>query len=177
MVPWISLMFLVISPFIFLTLLIWVFSLIILVRFARGLSILFIFLRISFFFRWFFCKTFLVSLSLIWLLIYFFFISLLLLVLHLAYSCFSRSLTCSIRSFTWEFFVFLIYVFMAINFPLGLPLLCQLGSYKLCFHLIIFQELFYFLPYFFNNPLIMRQCVVQSPGFWVFSGALFVVMF
>jgi hypothetical protein len=41
MISWTSMVFVVISPFAFLILLIWVFSLLILVRFARGLSILF----------------------------------------------------------------------------------------------------------------------------------------
>jgi hypothetical protein len=42
-ISWISVVFVVISPVAFLILLIWIFSLLILVRFARGLSVLFIF--------------------------------------------------------------------------------------------------------------------------------------
>jgi hypothetical protein len=38
MISWTSMVFVVISPFAFLILLIWVFSLLILVRFARGLT-------------------------------------------------------------------------------------------------------------------------------------------
>jgi hypothetical protein len=60
MIPWISVLFVVISPFAFLILLIWVFSLI-LVRFARGLSILFIFSKTSLLFHWFFVFFFLFS--------------------------------------------------------------------------------------------------------------------
>jgi hypothetical protein len=48
MISWISLVFVVTSPVEFLILLLWVFSLLILVRFARGLSMLFIFQRRSF---------------------------------------------------------------------------------------------------------------------------------
>jgi hypothetical protein len=48
-----------------------------------------------------------------------FIISLLLLVLSFASCCFSRILRCSIRSFIWDLYVFLIYAFMAINFPLN----------------------------------------------------------
>jgi hypothetical protein len=50
MIPWISLVFVIISPFVFLILLIF---LLILVRFARSLSILFIFFqRTSFLIHW-----------------------------------------------------------------------------------------------------------------------------
>jgi hypothetical protein len=58
----------------------------------------------------------------------------------LACSHFTKSLRCSIRSFIWELSVLLIYAFMHINFPLGLPLLCPIGSGRLYFyyHLISF---------------------------------------
>jgi hypothetical protein len=60
MIPWISVVFVVISPFAFLILLIWVFSFLILVKFAKGVTILFIFsmnqlLFCSFFVFFFFC--------------------------------------------------------------------------------------------------------------------------
>jgi hypothetical protein len=50
--------FVVISPFAFLILLIWVFSLLILVRFARGLSILFIFSKNQLFVSLILCMVF-----------------------------------------------------------------------------------------------------------------------
>jgi hypothetical protein len=89
MIPWISLVFVVISPFSFLILIIWVFSLI-LVRFARGLSILFIFSKNQLFvlILCMFLFVSLVSSSLISALI--FIISLPLLVLGFAYSCCSK---------------------------------------------------------------------------------------
>jgi hypothetical protein len=46
-----------------------------------------------------------------------FLISLLLLVLGFACSCFSKSWRCSIRSFMWDLSVLLVYALMAINFP------------------------------------------------------------
>jgi hypothetical protein len=135
MIPWISVVFVVISPFTFLILLIRVFSLLILVRFARGLSILFNFAKNELFISLILCMVFVclfVSISLILALI--FIISLLLLVLGFACSCFYMSLRCSIGSLIWDLFVILVYALMAINFLLGLPLLCTIGSGRLCFH-------------------------------------------
>jgi hypothetical protein len=34
----------------------------------------------------------------------------------------------------WDLSVLLIYALMAINFPLRMPLLCPIGSCRLCFH-------------------------------------------
>jgi hypothetical protein len=92
--PWISLVFAFTSPFSFLILTIWIFSFLILVRFARGLSILFIFSKNQLFVSLIYCIFFLISISLILALI--FIISLLLVVLGFACSCFSRSLRCSL---------------------------------------------------------------------------------
>jgi hypothetical protein len=81
--------FVVISPFAFLILLIWVFSFLILVRCARGLSILFIFSKNQLFVSLILCMVFFClffSISLISALILI--ISFLLLVLGFAYSCF-----------------------------------------------------------------------------------------
>jgi hypothetical protein len=109
--PWSLLLSLL---FCFSFILIWVFSLLISVRFARGLSILFVFQRPAF--CLIDCMVFLVyfiNLALI------FIISFLLFFLGgLACSCFARSLRCSIRSFSWDLSVFLICALMAINFSL-----------------------------------------------------------
>jgi hypothetical protein len=59
-----SLVLVVISPFLFLILLIWVFSLFILVRYAKGLSILFIFSKNQFFVLLILCRVTLLSISL-----------------------------------------------------------------------------------------------------------------
>jgi hypothetical protein len=72
---------------------------------------------------------FLVSISLIPVLI--FVISLFLLVLGLACSCYSKSWKCSTRSFIWGLPVFSIYVFMAKNI-----LLFCLQALKFCLPLV-----------------------------------------
>jgi hypothetical protein len=63
--------------------------------------------------------------------------------------------------------MFLIYAVMVINFPL-------VGC---AFLFLKFQELFYFLHYFFDDPLFMEQRVVQFTGLWIFSAVSFVVEF
>jgi hypothetical protein len=90
------------------------FSLFILVRFARGLSILFIFSKNQLF----------ISLILCILFVCFYFINF---SPYFSYfspsacfgfccSCFSRSLRCSIKSLIWALSVLLIYALLAINF-------------------------------------------------------------
>jgi hypothetical protein len=63
--------------------------------------------------------------------------------------------------------VILIYSCLAINF-LNFPLRTAL-LIGFPFILIEFQELFYFFPYFFDDTLIMDQCIVQPPFVWIFS--------
>jgi hypothetical protein len=116
MITWICFVFVVMSPFAFLILLIWVFSVLILVRFDRGLSMLFILSKNQLFVSlilFIFCLF--VSISLI--LAFTFIISLLLFVLGFACSCYSRSLRCCIRSLIWDLSDLLIYALMSINFP------------------------------------------------------------
>jgi hypothetical protein len=104
MISWTSMMFVVISPFAFLILLIWVFSLLSLVRFFRGLSILLIFsknqLFVSLFFVFFFGFYF-IDFS-------FYFLLFLSFYLFWDFSCFSRSLRCCIRSLIWDLLVFVL---------------------------------------------------------------------
>jgi hypothetical protein len=114
MISWISMVFDVIPPFAFLILLIWVFSLLILVRFVRDLSILFVFSKNQHFVSLILCIFFSISLISILILL----ISFLLLVLGFACSYFSRSLSCSVRSLIWDLSILLIYALMAINFHL-----------------------------------------------------------
>jgi hypothetical protein len=106
--------FVVISPLALLILLIWVFSLLILVRFARRLSILFIFSKKQLFVSLILCMVFFgfyfVDFS-----SYFYYFSP---ILGFACSCFSSSLRCIVRALIWDLSVFLIYALMAINFPL-----------------------------------------------------------
>jgi hypothetical protein len=117
MIFWISVVFVVITPFAFLILLMWVFFS---PHFSQvwqaSVSLIYFFQEPVFCFivSSYFCLF--VSASLISALI--FIIFLLLLVLGFAYSCFSSSLRCSIRSLIWDLSVLLINALMAINFPL-----------------------------------------------------------
>jgi hypothetical protein len=98
-IPWISLVFIVTSSFSFLILLIWVFPLLILVRFARGLSILFIFPKNQLFVLLILCLFFLVSYFVgSGPYFYYFFPS----CFGFSLFCFSRSLRCTIRLFIWD---------------------------------------------------------------------------
>jgi hypothetical protein len=85
------------------------------VRFARGLSILFVFSKTIFLFSWFFVDFFCCCFYFINLGTYFYYFSL---VLGFACSCFSRSLRCRIMSLIWDLSDLLIYALMVINFPL-----------------------------------------------------------
>jgi hypothetical protein len=92
------LVFVVIFPFSFLISLIWVFYLLFLVRFGRGLSKLLIILKNQLLLTlWFF----------FWSLLYWFPFLLFIIFLLLVVLSFSRSLRCSIRLFIWDLSVFL----------------------------------------------------------------------
>jgi hypothetical protein len=108
---WISLVFVVVSPFPSLILLIWVFFLLFLVRLAKDLSIL-PFWRTNFLFNcWY--RLFSVSISLTSVLILI--ISFYLLIWGLANSYFSRSLMCIIRLFIWDLSSFLLLLFVCFD--------------------------------------------------------------
>jgi hypothetical protein len=100
----------------------------------------------------------LVSISLLSALI--FIISLLLLVLHLACSYFSRSLRCSIRLFIWDGSLFLIYALMAINFHLWTAFAVSHRFGRLHFHFLEFQELLF-------------SCLTSSVTHWSWSNVFF----
>jgi hypothetical protein len=127
MIPWISLVFLVISPFSFQILLIWVFFLLILVDLPAVCQSSLFFQRNSFCFL-ILCMDFFISILLIWALI--FIISLLLLALGLPYSCFSRYLRHSSRLSIWDLSVFLYMHSWLLAFHLGVPM----HSHRLCLH-------------------------------------------
>jgi hypothetical protein len=103
MIPWISLMFVVISPFSLLILLNWVFPSLFQSHFPVVCLSCLSFQRTSFLFHCFFYRLF-VSISLISALI--FIISQFLLLLSLTCSCLPRSLWCSTQSFIWIFLWF-----------------------------------------------------------------------
>jgi hypothetical protein len=117
MIPWISFVFVVISPFSFLILLIWVFDVLILVKFVTGLSILFIFSKNQLFvllilYMVFLKKFFSVSIS---ALIYHFSPSA---CLGFSLCLFFRSFRCSIKLLIWDLSLFSIDILMTVNFPL-----------------------------------------------------------
>jgi hypothetical protein len=85
-----------------------------------SVNLVYFFQRTCFLFCWYVDMGFfffLVSISLILAFIFYYFSSYTCFG-FLVCSCFSRSLRCSIRLFIWDLSVFLIYAFMAINFPL-----------------------------------------------------------
>jgi hypothetical protein len=91
------------------------------------------------------------------------------LVLSVACSYFSRSLTCRIRSFVWDLSVFLMKALIAINFHLGIAF--ALSPQVLVDYVFLFTKFhkhFDFFPYFLNDPLVMQQCVVQSTRLNIF---------
>ena len=107
----------VISPFSFLILLIWFFSLYFLMSLANGLSILFILSKNQLFGFVNFCYVSFVSFAFISAPI--FKISFLLLTLGFFISSFSNCFRCRVRLFIWLFSCFLKYACIAMNFPLS----------------------------------------------------------
>ena len=118
MVFCISAVSVVISPFSFLILFIWVLSLLFLVSLARGLSMLFTFSKNQLFVVLiYFCIVFWISILLISSVI--FMISFLLLPLHFVCSSFSSCFRWYVILSIWDFYSFLRKACITINFPLG----------------------------------------------------------
>ena len=113
----ISVLLLVISPFSFLILLIWFFSLCFLMSLANGLSILFIFSKNQLLALLIFAMVSFVSFAFISALI--FIISLLLLVLGFFIYSFSSCFKCRVRLFIWLFSCVLRWACIAMNLPLS----------------------------------------------------------
>ena len=116
MILWISTVSAVMSPFSFLILLIWVFSLCHLISLARGLSILLIFSKNQLFVSLILWIVFCVSILLI---------SALSLIISSLYSWvslllfFSRAFRCAVKSLMCAFSIFLMRALSAMNFPLS----------------------------------------------------------
>jgi hypothetical protein len=130
MIVWILLVFVIISPFSSLILLIWVFSHLCFVMLAKGLSILLIFSKNQPFVSLIFCIVFLVSISLISALI--FIIYLQLLVLSLVCSCFSRSLRYIRSLLIWQVSFFNVDL-IGTNFPLSTAFAVSYRFWKVVF--------------------------------------------
>ena len=116
MILCISVLSVVISPFSFLILLIWFFSLYFLMSLANGLSILFILSKNQLLVLLIFAMVSFVSFAFVSALI--FKISFLLLTLGFFISSFSSCCRCRVRLFIWLFSCFLRYACIAMNFPL-----------------------------------------------------------
>ena len=150
MILCISVLSVVISPFSFLILLIWFFSLCFLMSLANGLSILFILSKNQLLVLLIFAMVSFVSFAFIFALsfkIYF-----LLLTLGFFISSFSSCFRCRVRLFIWLFSYVLRYAYIAMNLPLSMLFQCPTGFGLLCFHfhsfLCIFWFLFLFLLWF-----------------------------
>ena len=116
MILCISVLSVVISPFSFLILLIWFFSLCFLMSLANGLSILFILSKNQLLALLIFAIVSFLSFAFISALT--FKISFLLLTLGFLISSFSSCFSCRVRLFIWLFSYFLRYAYMAMNLPL-----------------------------------------------------------
>ena len=123
MILYISVLFVVISPFSFL---IWFFSLCFLMSLANGLSIYLSFQRTSFWLCWFLLWSLLFLLHFISALI--FKISFLLLILGFFISSFSICFRCRVRLFLWLFSCFLRYACIAMSLPPLLFLIRQVWA-------------------------------------------------
>ena len=150
MILCISVLSVVISPFSFLILLTWFFSLCFLMSLANGLSILFILSKNQLLALLIFAMVSFVSFAFIYALI--FKISFLLLTLGFFISSFSSCFRCRVRLFIWLFSCFLRYACIAMNFPLSIAFTVFHRFGLLCFHfhsfLCIFWFLFWFLLWF-----------------------------
>ena len=148
MILCISVLSVVMSPFSFLILLIWLFYLYFLMSLANGLSIVFIFLKNQLSTLLIFAMVPFDSFAIISALI--FEISFLLLTLGFFISSFSSCFRCRVRLFIWLFLVSWGQPVMLWISLLGLLLLNPIGFGLLCFHfhlfLCIFLFHFWFLP-------------------------------
>ena len=145
MILCISVLFVVISPFSFLILLIWFFSLCFLMSLSNGLSILFILSKTQLWALLIFLMVSFVSFLFIYALIFKF--SFLLLTLGFFISFFSSCFRCRVRLFDF-FLVFWGMPVLLWTFPLGLLLQCPTDFGLLCFHFHSFLCKFWFLFWF-----------------------------
>ena len=141
----ISVLSVMISPFSFLILLIWFFSLFFLVSLANGLSILCVFSKNYLLALLIFAMVFFVSFSFISALILR--MSFLLLTLGFFISSFSSCFRCRVRLFAFFLVSWGMPVLLWI-FPLALLLLNPIGIGLLCFHFHLFLCIFWFLLWF-----------------------------
>ena len=145
MILCISLLSVVISPFTFLIVFNWFFSLCFLMSLANGLSILFILSKNQLLALLIFAMVSYVSFAFISALI--FKISFLLLTLGFLISSFCSCFRCRVRLFIWLFSCFLRYACNAMNFPLSTVFTVS-HRLLLCFHFHSFLCIIWFLLWF-----------------------------
>ena len=159
MILCISVLSVVISPFSFLILLIWFFSLCFLMSLANGLSILFFLSKNQLLALLIFAMVSFVSFAFISALI--FKIYFLLLTLGFFISSFSSCFRCRVRLFIWLFSYFLRYASIAMNFPLHTAFTV---SHR--FWIVAFSVSFICMH-------ILISSLISSVICWLFSSVLF----
>ena len=146
MILCISVLSVVISPFSFLILLIWFFSLCFLMSLANGFSILFILSKNQLLALFIFLMVSFISFEFIYALI--FKISFLLLTLGFFISSFSSCIRCKVKLFIWLFFpVSWGKPVLLWTFSLALLLQYPTGFGLLCFHFHSFLSIFQFFKF------------------------------
>ena len=155
MILCISVLSVVISPFSFLILLIWFFSLCFLMSLANGLSILFILSKNQLLVLLIFAVVSFVYFAFISALI--FKISFLLLTLRFYNSSFSSCFRCRVRLLIWLFSCFLRYACVAMNLPLSTAFTV---SHR--FWVVVFSFSFISMHFFISSVIC-----------WLFSSVLF----
>ena len=149
----------VISPFSFLILLIWFFSLCFLMSLANGLSILFILSKNELLALLIFAMVSFVSFAFIFALI--FKISSLLLTLGFLISSFSSCFRCRVRLLTWLFSYFLRNCCIAMNLPLSTAFTVSHRLWVVFSFWFVSMHIFIsFFFYFFCDLLVIQKCVV-----------------
>ena len=167
MILCISVFSVVISPFSFLILLIWFFSLCFLMSLAHGLSLLFIFSKNQFLALLIFAMVFFVSFAYISALIIK--ISFLLLTLHFFISSFYSALGVEL-DYLFDFFLFswgkpiLLW-----TFSLALLLQCSIGFGLLCSHFHSFLGIFWFLFWFLLWFVGYSEAYCLASYVWIFN--------
>ena len=159
MILCISVMSVVISPFSFLILLIWFFSLYFLMSLANGLLILFILSKNQLLALLIFAMVSFVSFAFISALI--FKIYFLLLTLGFFISSFSSCFRCRVRSFIWLFSCFLRYACIAMNLPLSTAF-----TVTQRFWVVVFS-------FSFISMYSLISFLISSVICWLFSSVLF----
>ena len=176
MILCISVLSVVISPFSFLILLIWFFSLCFLMSLANGLSILFILSKNQLLALLIFAMVSLVYFAFISALI--FKISFLLLTLGFFISSFSSCFRCRVRVFIWLFSCFLRCACIAMNFPLRTAFTVSHRFWVVVFS-FSFVSMQIFISFLISSVmyvmLVFQQRVVQPPYVGIFNSFSLVI--